>query len=235
MEVSSEEFVILVIQPQDAKYAWSLDKIQTTVEWAIDDLGLAGLLGPRDNNFFTVHTLDSECSQYRTNVKLTNLFYEQPETLRPSVIIGPTDVLTVVEASRFGTHLDVPVITAGGSASTCRNEFRGAPMLTRVGHTDNKLADAVESLLKNNSWTRVALVYRDSQSTCYGNTCYFRMLAIKEMLNRTTTDLTMDRRYRGPVELASIKQEELKRTLPEEIESTLQEVKEVARGKIKTL
>ncbi|XP_035661370.1 uncharacterized protein LOC118405741 isoform X3 [Branchiostoma floridae] len=194
IEVFSEDFVILVIQPQDVRYAWSLDKITLTVEWAIDDLGDRGLFNSLGTNtVFRVLSLDSECSQYRTNLKLTYLYYEQ--RLRPSVIIGPTDVFTVAEASRLGTHWKVPVITAGGPASTFReDEFQGAPMLTRVGHTDNKLAKAVGSLLSHFNWTRVALVYRDSKSKCHGSTCFFRIKAIKDMLNETkTANITMER------------------------------------------
>ncbi|CAH1254747.1 NPR3 [Branchiostoma lanceolatum] len=196
-------------------YPWSLDKIQPTVEWAIDDLGDAGLLGK--DNVFRVHTLDSECSQYRTNVKLTKLYYEQ--LLRPIVIIGPTYVFTVVEASRLGTHWGLPVITAGGSASTLRQSgFEGAPMLTRVGHTDNKLADALESLLLNYSWTRVAIAYNDSQNTCYRDTCYFRIKAIKDKfnVNGTAVNITMDKQYSSP----------------DDLDNTLKEIAEVARGKL---
>ncbi|CAH1254748.1 NPR3 [Branchiostoma lanceolatum] len=186
--VFSEEFVILVIQPQNVSYAWSLDKITSTVELALDTLSDTGLLG---QNTFKIHTEDSECNNYKTKVKLLDMYYV--DLVRPSVVIGPTCPFAVTETSRLASQWWVPVLTAGGTSATLRSnsdyesEFK---MLIRMGQTDGEMADAVARFLSDPTVNftrpeyRLAMVYHSEPTDVQQRPCTFRMTAIRESLKK---------------------------------------------------
>ncbi|XP_035661360.1 uncharacterized protein LOC118405741 isoform X2 [Branchiostoma floridae] len=201
--VFSEEFVILVIQPQQVSYAWSLDKINSTVDWALDTLRDTGVLG--ENNSFKIHTLDSECDNYKTKIKLLDLYYV--DFVKPSVVIGPTCPFAVTETSRLASQWLVPVFTAGGTSATLRtaSDFQSEyEMLIRMGHTDGKMADAVATFLSDPTVNftrpeyRLAMVYHSETADIQQRPCVFRMAAIKqrlERLNETTIKVVKDEEY----------------------------------------
>ncbi|XP_066274196.1 atrial natriuretic peptide receptor 1-like isoform X3 [Branchiostoma lanceolatum] len=186
--VFSEEFVILVIQPQNVSYAWSLDKITSTVELALDTLSDTGLLG---QNTFKIHTEDSECNNYKTKVKLLDMYYV--DLVRPSVVIGPTCPFAVTETSRLASQWWVPVLTAGGTSATLRfnsdyeSEFK---MLIRMGQTDGEMADAVARFLSAPTVNftrleyRLAMVCHSEPTDVQQRPCTFRMTAIRESLKK---------------------------------------------------
>ncbi|KAI8481356.1 hypothetical protein Bbelb_409200 [Branchiostoma belcheri] len=180
--VLSEEFDILVIQPRQVSYAWSLDKITPAVAWAINTTGDTGLLG--ENHTFRIHTLDSECDNYKTKIKLLDMYYVN--MTRPSAVIGPTCPFAVTETSRLAGQWSVPVLTAGASSATLRSgsnfdsEFK---MLIRMGPTGGKMADAVMEFLSNKTFTRIAMVYHSEPGDVQQRPCHFCMTAIKQRLD----------------------------------------------------
>ncbi|KAI8495872.1 hypothetical protein Bbelb_262880 [Branchiostoma belcheri] len=199
-KAQAENFTVLIVQPGRATYPWRtqslapyvLDQIEPTVAFAIEELQENGVLG---DNTFHIDTFDSACSYYIALTELLDTYYE--DSLKPNVIIGPTCLYVTTEVSRLASHWDVPVLTAGAPASGFRHsDFGEYRTVTRMEHTDNKLADVVGSLLVELGFnsTRVALVYPGEDSD--SDVCYYRMQAIRQKLAaEQTARVVLDRTY----------------------------------------
>ncbi|XP_078699443.1 atrial natriuretic peptide receptor 1-like isoform X7 [Branchiostoma floridae x Branchiostoma belcheri] len=201
-KAQAENFTVLIVQPGQATYPWRtqslapyvLDQIEPTVAFAIEELQENGVLG---DNTFHIDTFDSACSYYIALTELLDTYYE--DSLKPNVIIGPTCLYVTTEVSRLASHWDVPVLTAGAPASGFRHsDFGEYRTVTRMEHTDNKLADVVGSLLVELGFnsTRVALVYPGEDSDSDSDVCYYRMQAIRQKLAaEQTARVVLDRTY----------------------------------------
>lgn len=142
---------LAVILPGNNSRLFSIDRTAPAIDLAIDKVNASGLI---PSIRFEVNYNASNCRGTAAPLAAFHFYMEK----KVDIFFGPACEYSLAPVSRYVSHWNIPVVSAGGMAHDFadKNEFG---TLTRVGVTFDSLYRAVSKMFEYYSWKSVAVLY----------------------------------------------------------------------------
>jgi hypothetical protein len=205
---------IATIVPNDDRYLFSINHVQPSIEYAIEQVHKLNLLP--DWIKLDVNYSDSHCNARDAPVAAFHYYMQKSVDM----YLGPVCDFSLAPVARYAPYWNIPVISPGGFAHDfgfpkldLKLNNEGFFTLTRVGMTFNSLALSIIHTIKRFGWKKVQLTYNgEGHSEVSPRFCYLAGSALIHYIKALAADEALGHNiflYTGPAESERVLKDEV--------------------------